>query len=151
MAQLAKMEVQVEIKSHASEFHEIYSSKVYLVPKACPEKVKSIQVVEGDWETVGSVQLWTCIIGGNTEDAKLVVEMVDDENKSVTLKVVEGEIVKYFKSFKCSTQVTVKDKGSLVTWSVEYEKLHESGPAPDAYLNFAMGVIEDVDAYLLKA
>lgn len=89
--------------------------------------------------------------GGNTEEAKLVVERVDEENKTVTMNVVEGDIVKYFKIFKCTIQVTVKDKGSLVTWSVEYEKLNESGPAPDAYLNFAMGIVENVDAYILKA
>ncbi|XP_059592220.1 MLP-like protein 34 [Vitis vinifera] len=151
MAQIAKMEVQAEIKSPASKFHEVCSRKVYLVPKACPEKIKSIEVVEGDWKTVGSVQLWTYFIGGNTEEAKLVVERVDEENKTVTMNVVEGDIVKYFKIFKCTIQVTVKDKGSLVTWSVEYEKLNESGPAPDAYLNFAMGIVENVDAYLLKA
>ena len=81
----------------------------------------------------------------------MVVERVDEENKTVTMNVVEGDIVKYFKIFKCTIQVTVKDKGSLVTWSVEYEKLNESGPAPDAYLNFAMGIVENVDAYLLKA
>lgn len=63
MAQIAKMEVQAEIKSPASKFHEVCSRKVYLVPKACPEKIKSIEVVEGDWKTVGSVQLWTYFIG----------------------------------------------------------------------------------------
>ncbi|KAJ9708434.1 hypothetical protein PVL29_000463 [Vitis rotundifolia] len=137
MAQIAKMEVQAEIKSPASKFHEVYSRK-------------SIEVVEGEWKALGSVQLWTYFIGGNTEEAKLVAERVDEENKTVTMNVVEGDILKYFKIFKCTIQVTVKDKDSLVTWSVEYEKLNESGPAPDAYLNFAMGIVENIIPYYIR-
>ena len=66
MAQIDKMETHVEKKSPANEFYEVFSSKAHLIPKACPDKIKSIEVVEGDWKSVGSVKLWTYCIGKAT-------------------------------------------------------------------------------------
>jgi hypothetical protein len=45
MAQIANMEAQTEIKCSAKKFYEIFRSKVYLVPKICPNLVKDIQLL----------------------------------------------------------------------------------------------------------
>ena len=33
------------------------------MPKICPEYIKGVQVVQGDWEAVGSIKLWTYVAG----------------------------------------------------------------------------------------
>lgn len=59
--------------------------------------------------------------------------------------------MKHYKSLKCSVQVSAKDGGSLVKWIIEYEKLNEKIPAPDAYLDLAAKVTKDVKAHLVEA
>ncbi|KAL6350888.1 hypothetical protein AAG906_031474 [Vitis piasezkii] len=78
MAQIAKMEAQVEIKSPANKFHEVLISKAHLLPKACPDKIKSIEVVEDDWKSVGCVELWTyCIDRDVRKNERYLVERED--------------------------------------------------------------------------
>ena len=63
MAQIAKIEVQLEIKSSAEKFYEVFRSKQYLLPKICPDVVKNIKLIEGDWESVGSIKEWAYVAG----------------------------------------------------------------------------------------
>ena len=65
MAQIAKMEVQTEIKSSAEEFYDIFRSKVHLMPKICPQEFKDGKLVQGDWKSVGSVREWSYAAAGN--------------------------------------------------------------------------------------
>ena len=64
MAQIAKMQVEAEIKAGAETFYEVFRSKGYLLPKICPDMIKDIRVLEGDWGTVGSVKQWTYVAAG---------------------------------------------------------------------------------------
>ena len=84
MAQIAKMEAQVEIKSPSNKFYEVLSSKAHLLPKACPDKIKSIEVVEGDWKSVGSVKLWTYCIGKAT---LTIIPMPPSIKQNTTLSI----------------------------------------------------------------
>ena len=63
MAKIFKLEGQTEVKCKADKFFEIFTSKSYLFPKICPEKIKSVQVLEGDWATIGSVKVWNYVPG----------------------------------------------------------------------------------------
>lgn len=63
MSQLCKLEAQTEIKSSPDKFYDIYKKKTYLQLKIVPGKIQSIQVLEGDGETAGSIRLWTYIMG----------------------------------------------------------------------------------------
>ncbi|KAJ6429881.1 hypothetical protein OIU84_021316 [Salix udensis] len=90
MAQIATLEVQTEIKSSADQFYEIFRSKQYLMPKICPEYIKGVQVVQGDWEAVGSIKLWT-YVAGSSEIVKDTVEAIDDKTKSITYNILEGK------------------------------------------------------------
>lgn len=79
---------------------------------------------------------------------------MDDENKSITFKVVEGEILNHFNIFKSHLQVKAKDdddEGSLVKWALEYEKVNEAVPDPRAYLDFAVNVTKDIETHHLQA
>ncbi|EXB80472.1 MLP-like protein 31 [Morus notabilis] len=149
MAQIAKMEVQLDIKSSAQSFYEIFRRKQYLMPKICLDILKDVQVIKGDWESLGSIKQWT-YVAGNSESGKEIVEAIDEENKKITFKVLDGEITKYYKTMKTTVQVTAKgDKGgSSVKWTLEYEKLNDSIPAPTKYLDLLSATTKNVEAYL---
>lgn len=63
MAQTRKLEKQVLIKSSPEKLFDVYKNKINLMPKISPDKLRSIQVIEGDGKSVGSVRLWTYFLG----------------------------------------------------------------------------------------
>ena len=72
---------------------------------------------------------------------------LDEVNKSITFELIDGEVTKYFKSFKA----TLEAGGvNTVKWSVEYDKVNEDVPHPHSHLQFLGTMAKDIDAYLLK-
>ena len=87
---------------------------------------------------------------GNSEGVK-TAESIDEENKSVTYKVMDGEIAKNYKVFKTTLQVTPKVNGSSLKWSIEYEKANEEVPTPIKYTDFMSAMTKAVEAYHVNA
>ncbi|KAL5553446.1 hypothetical protein UlMin_040847 [Ulmus minor] len=84
--------------------------------------------------------------GRNSETCKEEVEVIDEENKSITFAVVDGNITQYYKNIKSSLQVTGKaEGGSSVKWTLEYEKKKENFPAPNQYLDLAAILTKQID------
>lgn len=83
--------------------------------------------------------------------AKEKIETADDANKIVSYSVIDGDIAAFYKNFKASLQVIPKGDGSLVKWSLEFEKAKEEVPDPNIILEIAVKTFKDLDAYLLKA
>ncbi|GAV84152.1 Bet_v_1 domain-containing protein [Cephalotus follicularis] len=144
------LQVEIETKAPAGKLHEAFC-KAYDIPKACPEKVKSVDLQEGEWGTVGSITTWTYLIEGKPEICKMMTEAVDYDNKSQTFKTIGGDILKYYKSFKYSMKVIPKDEGSLLHISLEYEKLNNEVPDPNSMLDLVTSSCKDVDTYLTRA
>jgi hypothetical protein len=88
------------------------------------------------------------IIDGQAKVAKQKIEAIDETNKSITFKVIEGDLLKEYKSFKIFVQASPKGEGSLVHWSMEYEKLKEDVPEPKTLLQFAVDMSKDIDGHL---
>lgn len=78
--------------------------------------------------------------------AKVKIEAIDERNRSITYKVLEGEIMQLYKSVK----VTLKISHGFAKWTFEYEKAHEGAPSMDDYANFTELVSKGLDAYLLS-
>lgn len=77
------------------------------------------------------------------------IEAVDEETKTICYRMVEGDILKSFKSFVDKVVVKEKDGGgSVVSYSSEYEKLSEDTPNPDHVKDFTIGFFHKFDAYL---
>ena len=55
-----------------------------------------------------------------------------------------------YKSFKFIVQATPKGEGSLVRWTLVYEKLNVDVPDPNLMLQFAIDLTKDIDAHLTK-
>ncbi|CAH2080676.1 unnamed protein product [Thlaspi arvense] len=152
MSQLRKSEHEVEIESSAHEFFHVFRSKAHNIPNVCPQKVSAIDVHAGDWETQGSIKQWSYVVDGKSETSRETVEAIDDENKSITFNVLDGDMLQNYKSLKAFLQVTGKeDKGALVKWTIEYEKTNENAPDPDKYMDLVVSMTKDIDQHLLKA
>ncbi|KAL0403720.1 UNVERIFIED_CONTAM: Kirola [Sesamum radiatum] len=87
---------------------------------------------------------------GDKKIGKDIVEAIDEEQKSITLKVIEGHLMDDFKSFKIGIHVDTKGEPHLVTWVVEYEKLHEDVEDPISFLSLLIKLAKDIEAHHLK-
>lgn len=59
MAISGKLEVEIEVKSNADKFWSTIRDSTVIFPKAFPNDYKSIEIVEGDGKSAGSVRLIT--------------------------------------------------------------------------------------------
>jgi len=143
-----KVEADVEIKASPEKFHEILGGRPHHISNVCPDKIQGCALHEGDWGTEGSVIYWDYVHDGQAKVAKEKIEAIDETNKSITFKVIEGDLLKEYKSFKIFVQASPKGEGSLVHWSMEYEKLKEDVPEPKTLLQFAVDMSKDIDGHL---
>lgn len=83
--------------------------------------------------------------------SKETIDMVDEANKAVAYRVIDGDLLKYYQNFKCILTVSPKGdgEGSLVKWSCEFEKAHEQVPEPSIIKDFAVKNFQELDAYVL--
>ena len=64
MAQITKLETRFDVQSSAERFYRTCYSKHYLIPKISPDLAKDVQLIKGDWESVGSVRQCTYVPPG---------------------------------------------------------------------------------------
>ncbi|XVE52884.1 hypothetical protein DITRI_Ditri02bG0160100 [Diplodiscus trichospermus] len=148
-----KLETEIQIKAAAHHFHDIFCNKTHQISTTSSDKIGHCRLHEGDWGTVGSVVDWSYIQDdGEVTKAKKMVESINWENKSITFKVTEGDILNEYKYFKMTIKATPKSdgEGSVVNWTMEYERMHEGVTHPEALLNLATKVSKDVDAHLTQ-
>ncbi|XP_010928576.1 MLP-like protein 423 [Elaeis guineensis] len=147
----SKAEMEVEVKSSADKFWGALRDSTDLFPKIFPEQYKSIEIVEGDGKSAGSIRLLKYTEGFPILTfSKERIEVADDANKQVSYSVIDGELVSFYKPFKASLQVVPKGEGGLVKWCLEYEKVNEEFPQPDIIQETAAQTFKDLDAYLLQ-
>ncbi|XP_021739488.1 MLP-like protein 43 [Chenopodium quinoa] len=181
VAQLERIESQVELKCHADKFFDVWASKAHLISKITPNKVAKVELVEGDWDKVGAVCvrensvvvrrcLWVLVgvcgcssawvfVDNNGEttlsSAKTRVEKLDFENRSLRYSIVDGQILQTYKTFTTNIQVTPKAEaeaeGCIMKLSYEYEKLNEGAPEPIMHKDLAFDIAKDIDAHLCSA
>ncbi|GAU30780.1 hypothetical protein TSUD_355060 [Trifolium subterraneum] len=56
---IEKIEMDVPIKATPKQLYEVFCNKSHYVSNVCPDKIKSIDLNEGNWGTEGSIQSWT--------------------------------------------------------------------------------------------
>ncbi|CAM0904285.1 unnamed protein product [Alopecurus aequalis] len=150
----SKVELVVEVKSAADKLWTALRESTDLFPKIFPEQYKSIETVEGDGKSAGTVRLlkYTEVVPFVTF-AKEKVEVVDDEKKMVTYSVVDGELTSLYPTFRLTVQVTPSAKegeGAVVSWTMDFDKASDQVPDPDVIKETAAKTFHDLDEYLLK-
>lgn len=92
------------------------------------------------------------ILVGNSETCKDIIEAIDDENKTITIKKLDGDLLKYYKTMKVKVQAIGPSEGgsSSVKWTLEYEKHNDDIPDPIKYIDFLPVSTKSIDAYLVR-
>jgi len=88
--------------------------------------------------------------GGKEIVVKDVIEEIDDEKKLIKKKVIEGDLLDYYKSFYVTIQVEIKGENNLVTWIMEYEKKNANVPDPHTLMELCINVTKDIETHHLK-
>ncbi|KFK41512.1 hypothetical protein AALP_AA2G139300 [Arabis alpina] len=146
------LEIDVDIRASAGKFHHMFAGKPHHVSKATPGKIRGCELHEGDWGKVGSIIFWNYVHDGEEKVAKERIEAVEPEKNLITFRVIEGDLLKEYKSFVITIQVTPKHggSGSVVHWHVEYEKIDEKVAHPETFLQFCVHVSKDLDEHLMN-
>ncbi|KAL4362843.1 hypothetical protein GQ457_04G026150 [Hibiscus cannabinus] len=147
-----KLEFDVEINASPQQFHDMWANKPHHMHHTCNDKIQGCDLHEGEWGKVGTVVIWSYVHDGKAKKAKEVVEAVDPDKNSITFRVIEGDLMEEYKSFVATIQVSPKigGSGSVVHWTLEYEKLHQGIEHPQTLQQFLKDVSKDIDAHLTK-
>ncbi|XP_038694523.1 MLP-like protein 423 isoform X1 [Tripterygium wilfordii] len=152
MASSGVLEVEIDIKSHADKFWKDIRNSTTLFPKYFPDQYKTIEILEGDGKAAGSVRLFTYAEGSPlVKISKEKIDTVDEANKKVSYSVIEGDLLKYYKSFKGKIEVSPKGDGCLVKWTCEYEKVSDDVEVPHIIKDFVVKNFTEVDDLIQKA
>ena len=89
------------------------------------------------------------VADGKAKVAKQLIEAIDDETNSITLKVIEGDLLEDYKSFKGIMQASPKGEGSIVHLTLEYEKLHNQVSDPQTFLQLVVDIFKDIGGHLV--
>ncbi|KAE8730090.1 MLP-like protein 28 [Hibiscus syriacus] len=126
-----KLETDVEIKASPEQFHDMFTNKPHHVHHACNDEIQGY---------------------GKPKTVKDEIEAVDPDKNLITFRVLEGDILEEYKSFAVTIQASPKSggTGSVVHWTLEYEKLHDGVDHPEDLLEFVKEVSNAIDAHVTK-
>ncbi|XP_062109595.1 MLP-like protein 31 [Humulus lupulus] len=145
-----KMEIDIESNTSPHKFHEMLKHRPHHIPGASGDLIQGCELHEGEWGKEGSVVYWNYFHEGKPKVAKEVVEDIDDENNSITYRVIEGDLLEHYKTFKFVIQANPKKEGegSIVNWTIHYEKLHDEIIDPHTMVEFVHELTKYLDTHL---
>ncbi|XP_023772261.1 kirola isoform X2 [Lactuca sativa] len=131
---LSSRTVQIKIKSSGDVFHELWKTDPHQVPSLTPTTIQNCQTHEDGKDRVSKTQIME----------------IDEGKKSITFKLLEGDLTELYKTFIIHVHVDTHGLSNLVTWTVEYEKLSPDVPDPDTLMEFYEKVTKDIETHHLK-
>uniref|UniRef100_A0A1J3FHB3 MLP-like protein 31 n=1 Tax=Noccaea caerulescens TaxID=107243 RepID=A0A1J3FHB3_NOCCA len=149
---LEELDIDVEIKAPADKFHHMFTERPHQVSKASPGYVQGCELHEGEWGKVGSIIFWNYVHDGEPKVARHRIEAVDPEKNLIKFRVLEGDVMKEYKTFIFTIHVTPKQGGlgSVVKWHIEYERIDEKVDHPETILQYFVELSKEVDEHLLS-
>lgn len=82
--------------------------------------------------------------------AKEIVEVIDEANKLVKFKVIEGDLMELYNTFYFIVHVDTKGGNNVVTWTLEYEKKNPNVPDPHTLMELILHITKDIETHHLK-
>ncbi|CAI9112868.1 OLC1v1013368C1 [Oldenlandia corymbosa var. corymbosa] len=146
-----KLTSQVEVKTNADVFHELLRSKPHQLSTISPNNIQDCNLHDGDWGTVGSVISVNYTHDGKECVSKDIIEAIDEEKKLVKFKVIEGDLLELYKNISVTAHVETNGETNLVTWTIEYEKLHEGIPDPNTLMDLCLQLTKDIESHHLRS
>ncbi|KAK2374417.1 hypothetical protein P8452_02394 [Trifolium repens] len=149
MALRGKLEVDIELKSNADKYWKVISDTTTLFPKAFPHDYKSIEVLAGDGRSAGSIRHFTYAEGSLlAKSSTQKTDAIDDEKKTLTYSIIEGDLLQYFSKFQAHIAVIPVGEGCEVKWTAEFTKVKHDIPDPTIVKDFAVKNFIEVDDYI---
>ncbi|XP_058184353.1 kirola-like [Rhododendron vialii] len=115
-----------------------------------PGNIRNVEFPQGNWGTVGSVIVWHYNQDGKEKTDKAHLEVIDEENKLMTLTAVEGDLLQQYKTYRVTMQVDTKGENHSGIWALEYEKLSEDVEDPTTFMDMLVGVTKDIEVHHLN-
>ncbi|MCL7049418.1 hypothetical protein MKW94_024910 [Papaver nudicaule] len=145
---VGKLITESEVNCNADKYYKIFKHHEE-VPEAIPHIITSAKAVEGDGITSGCIKEWEY----NHEGKELVFKektTYTDETRTIHHSAVGGDVMNDYKKFNEELVVNPKadGHGSIVKWTIDYEKINEDSPVPIPYLAFLNQVTEGVNSHL---
>ncbi|KAL9148509.1 hypothetical protein ABFS82_12G045800 [Erythranthe guttata] len=81
--------------------------------------------------------------------AKDIIQAIDEEKKSVTFNIVEGDLMELYKTFKLTAHVDTTGEDNVVTWTFVYAKLNEDVPDPHTLMDLCVKMTKDIESHHL--
>ncbi|KAJ4974558.1 hypothetical protein NE237_007732 [Protea cynaroides] len=149
---VATFEVEIEIKTPAQKFFNIFADHVNLLPQVVPDFFKSTTVVKGDGKSVGSIVDWEYILDSSTvETARQTIEAIDEENMVLTIKFYGGDLGRKFHTYRPILKTYKKGGKNYVKWSLDHKKTHDEIADPHNYMEFIENFTKAFDSRLANA
>nr|XP_004237031.1 kirola-like [Solanum lycopersicum] len=134
MSLQGKLVSEINIKCDGDVFYEVYRQRPHHISTMSPNKVQNVDVHEDGKEVVGKER----------------VEEIDEEKKMMKKRIIEGDILEYYKSFYVTIHVETKGENNLVTWILEYEKKNVNVPDPHTLVELLLNVTKDIENHHIK-
>ncbi|KAI3840225.1 hypothetical protein MKX03_001033 [Papaver bracteatum] len=144
---VGKLVTESEVHCDAEKYYKIWKHHED-VPNATPH-ISDVKVAEGHGTTSGCIKRWNFVVAGRNEFT-LEKTTYNDETRTICHSNIDGDIMKKYKKFDAILVVTSKANGhgSIVSWTIEYEKIYEDSPVPIDYLGLFQSLIEDVNSHV---
>ncbi|KAJ0251257.1 hypothetical protein HA466_0136150 [Hirschfeldia incana] len=147
-----EVEANVEIKAPATKLFQLLAVTPQDVSKATPDNVQGCRVQGGEMGRVGTLITWNYVLDGKPQVGTERIEEVDPKKNMIKMRMIEGDLMKEFKSFVITMQVTPKQGGSggVAKLNMAYEKIDENVTGPENILQMGVKMFKDMDEMLLS-
>ncbi|XP_073302206.1 MLP-like protein 423 [Primulina huaijiensis] len=142
--------VEFEAKSDAQKIWDFVKNFHIICPQAFPQLYDSVEVVEGDGNSSGTVRIIKYVPGILVTNIIERLDLVDDENKTISFTFLGGDIFEIYKSFKATLVLNPKGDGTIMKFYGEFER----ATGAEAFAHDVQGFIDltfgILDKYLLS-
>ncbi|EYU17813.1 hypothetical protein MIMGU_mgv1a014581mg [Erythranthe guttata] len=143
-----KLIAAIEFKAGGDVFHELIRHKPDQLSTIHPGKVQGCDLHEGEFGHVGTVLSFKYTHGGKDRSSKQVITAIDEEQKLIQFKSIEGDcLLEEYKDFLITIHVETKNDIDLVTWTLEYELLNEDVEHPLSLLSFFIDMTKVIETH----
>ncbi|XP_006367206.1 kirola-like [Solanum tuberosum] len=146
MSVKGKLTASVEVKCDGHLIYDLFHSNTHHVPNISPSRVNHFEIHQGGIIKVGSIVSWKYYADGKLKIVKEVIEAVDNKKKSITWKVIEGDLLELYNSFTIISSFELQ----WTTCTLAYEKKTAATPDPLAFLGYFIELTKDIEDHFLK-
>jgi hypothetical protein len=95
------------------------------------------------------LSLVICVVGSLlAKSSTQKTDAIDDEKKTLTYSIIEGDLLQYFSKFQAHIAVIPVGEGCEVKWTAEFTKVKHDIPDPTIVKDFAVKNFIEVDDYI---